>query len=70
MSESRGIYSADKIQAVEIEGEIVKVQTMSNGLVRVTIDLQEYCMAQGQTLLGWTRDNIKAVIERANNFTQ
>jgi hypothetical protein len=62
VSETRPDYV--DVRAVEIEGEIAKVQTLSNGLVRVTIDLQEYCLPQGQILLGWIKEFIRATIER------
>lgn len=54
-------------KAVEVEGEIVKVQTLANGLIRLTVDLQEYCLPQAQQLMAWNREQVRAVIAIVEN---
>jgi hypothetical protein len=49
-------------RAVEIEAEVRQVKTMADGSVNVILNLPEYCMPQAQVLMGWVREQVKAVI--------
>ncbi len=51
------------VKAVEIEAEVRQVKTMADGTVNVTLNLPEFCMAQAQVLMGWVREEVKAVIQ-------
>jgi len=44
-----------EIRMVEFLGEIYKVQSLTNGNYRLTIELPEYCVAQAKELMGWNR---------------
>lgn len=50
-------------RAVEIVAEVRQVKTMADGTVNVTLNLPEYCMEQAAVLMGWVREQVKAVIE-------
>ena len=49
-------------RAVEIEAEVRQVKTMADGTVNLTLNLPEYCLPQAQVLMGWVREQVKAVI--------
>jgi len=51
------------IKAVEIEGEISKIQTLADGGVRITLDLPEGCTEQAKVMLDWRKMLVKAVIQ-------
>ena len=52
-----------KPKAIEIEAEVRQVKTMADGSVNVTLNLPEYCMEQAQVLLGWVREQVRAVVQ-------
>lgn len=52
-------------RAVEIAAEVRAVRTCADGTVNVTLNLPEYCMEQAQVLMGWVRDEVRAVVELA-----
>ena len=54
---------ADTIRAVEIEAELRQVKSMADGTFNVIINVPEYCLPQVQIMLGWLKDEIRAVIE-------
>ena len=54
---------SNRPRAVEIEAEVRQVKTMADGTINLTLNIPEYCMSQAQILMGWVRDEVRAVIE-------
>lgn len=55
--------NASVTKAVEVEGEISKIQTLADGGIRITIDLPEYCTEQAKVMLDWRKKYVRMVLE-------
>lgn len=56
-----------KIMAVEFEATIQSVRSLANGSIRVTLELQDYCIPQAQWLLGKRLDYVRVVVEKLDD---
>ena len=52
-----------EVKAVEIDAELRQVKSMVDGTFNVTLNVPEYCLPQVQQMLGWLKDEIRAVIQ-------
>ena len=57
---------AKDIKAVEIDAELRQVKSMADGTFNVILNVPEYCLPQVQQMLGWLKEEIRAVIQVAN----
>ena len=51
-----------KVKAIEFEATLRRMQTMADGSVRVTLDLQEYCTPQAKVMLDWLNELVRVVM--------
>jgi hypothetical protein len=51
-----------KAVAVEFEAEMRQVKSMADGTYNIVLNVPEYCLPQVQTMMGWLKDLVQAVM--------
>ena len=54
----------DEIRAIETRAEIISVKAQRNGLFQVVMELPEFAVDQAKIMMGWTRLDLRVLIEK------
>ena len=58
-----------QIKAVEFEGELRQIKSLTDRSVNVTINVPEYCLPQAQQMMAWIGDSLRVIVQLSGEKT-